>query len=418
MVLRTGARSARFPLKKSKLVRQTDQNKLAAAVKRASFEATKPLDGKPLCLKAQLEKHTQKSRPKSKPTATVTSGAYETEIITPFKPAILSEPSDADEIELSILDKDLLVSESDNETDIQPKSIVGPKKVIEHTPTLPEVVGLSNSDIDQQISAALDLRTQKRKRSVSNSSDSSDSSSASGSSSDSSTSSNSSSSGNSHKSKKSKQVEPDSSSSSVASSPKILRENGNQNSSGSDSDDFGLNLANKLDALADSIISSTTHEPLLISDQNIINSVYHEPLSVDQPTSQTGVQKSVKVIDRVTSESITQLSIEDLPKSAGEAKAKPLTPSPVELTATTSELAPTADPSTGAKLSRSQTSERHPTDSPDKGEATQSVPPPKQSTGKPSSTQSRPNLGPLGRVTSQSRLPKELVESITPIIPN
>lgn len=94
-----------FPIKKGQFVRKSKTCKLATAVKHAAVNAFKPLDGKPLCVKAQLELHNQKVRPKPLPVAIITNTT------------VPSEPStDADEIELSILDQDLLLSESDPDT--------------------------------------------------------------------------------------------------------------------------------------------------------------------------------------------------------------------------------------------------------------------------------------------------------------
>lgn len=241
---------------------------------------------------------------------------------------------------------------------------------IENTSTVPEVVGLSSEDIDQQINTAFNQSTNKRKRSASTSSSSSSSS---DSSSNSSTSSSSNSTCSSKNSGERKRAKPDSSSSSASNSPKFVGKKrlpvsspssasnspkiddkkGKSGSSGSEIEDFGPGFKRQLDALADSFISSTTGEAKLIE---------HTAPKIDPPGAPI-VSKAV----HLGSTSI-QPAIEELPET--------------ELASNPSKLAPSG------KL----VSIRH----------------------------HLPNRDPrlFGRVTSQSRLPKELLDRITPIAPS
>lgn len=331
-----------FPLTKSSLARQSNTGKSAAAAKHAAINAFKPCDGKPLCVKAQLELHNQQVRLTKPPTNTITH------TITPSEPS-----TDADEIELHILDKDLLLSESEPNLDTQPNQVCDQETSGKTTPAVSEVVGLSSKDIDQQIKSAFNPPTNKRKRSTSSSSSGSSSS---ASSSDSTTSNSSSSSCSSKSSTNKKKAKPDSSSGSASNSPKII--NKKSSSSSSDGEDFCPGLSGKLDELANSLISSTTEEAQLVN----------QTIPQSDSTGQTVVSKPV--LSGATSE---QLALEILPTTASKT---------TEVTGKSLKLTPSGD----------RVSVQH-------------YPP-----------QRDPRLS--GRVTSQSRLPKELLNRITPIAPS
>lgn len=140
---------------------------------------------------------------------------------------------------------------------------------------------MSSSEIDKQIAEVFGTTVQtERNRSISSSSSGSGTS---GSSSDSSTSSESIVSKSSPNIQESKLVKPDSTSSSASNSPKSNDKKNKQVLSSSDSEDFGTTLVNKLGALADSIISSTTDEPKLTGQNNTNTSPIHQTPSIDQP---------------------------------------------------------------------------------------------------------------------------------------
>lgn len=150
----------------------------------------------------------------------------------------------------------------------------------------------------------------------------------------------------------------------------MAQKTGDQVPSSSDSEDFGPSLSNRLAALTDSIISSTTNESSSI-----------------QP-----------VESAITANEGLKASLEQLPGAAQQ---------------TTPKSVPTLSSGPDNHPKIDSQSKNSPTDS-----LRESSPSQKNSSVEHNQHLSNPRLGPLGRVTSAARLPREFLQGITRIQPN